>query len=60
MDTYSITPTGRQEGIGGQIVQDTGDLSGEDSISQNSSMWPELQKVNDSLNEGAQKQLMKF
>ena len=56
VNTYSITSTGQQEGNGGKIVQETGDLPGEDSLSQNSSLWSELQKVNDSLNEAAQKQ----
>lgn len=54
VNTYSTT--GQQKGNGGKIVQKTGDLPGEDSLSQNSSLWSELQKVNDSLNEAAQKQ----
>jgi hypothetical protein len=56
VNTYRITPAGRQEGNGGKTVQEIGDLPGKDSLSQNSSMWSELQKINDSLNEVAQKQ----
>jgi len=56
LKTYSITATGQQGGNGGEIVQETGDLPGEDPLSQNSSVWSVLQKINDSLNEVAQKQ----
>jgi len=56
VNTYSISPTARGEGNGGKIVQKSGDLPGKDSFSQNLSMWSELQKINDSSNEVAQKQ----
>ena len=56
VNTYRIIPAGRQEGNGGKTAQEIGDLPGKDSLSKNSSMWVELQKINDSLNEAAQKQ----
>jgi hypothetical protein len=56
VNTYGIIPTGQQGGNGGKIVQGTGDLPGKDSFSQNLSTWSELQKINDSSNEVAQKQ----
>ena len=55
-NTYGIIPTGRREGSGVKMVQEVADLPGKDSFSQNLSMWSELQKINDSSNEVAQKQ----
>jgi hypothetical protein len=55
-NTYRITPAGPQEGNGGKTVQEIGDLPGKDSLSQNSPIWAELQRINDSLNQTAQKQ----
>ena len=55
VNMYRITPTGPQEGNGGRTVQEIGDLAGKDSLSQNSPVWADLQKINDSLNEAAQK-----
>ena len=55
VNTYRIMPTGPQEGNGGKTVQEIGNLLGKDSLSQNFPMWSELQKINDSLNEVAQK-----
>jgi hypothetical protein len=56
VNMYSIIPTGPQEGNGGKTAREIGDLPGKDSLSKNSSMLAELQKINDSLNEVAQKQ----
>ena len=55
VNTYSIIPTGRKEGNGGKTVQETVDLPGKDSLFQNHSTLSELQKINDSSNEVAQK-----
>jgi hypothetical protein len=56
VNTYRIVPTtGRQEGNGGKTIQETGDLAGKDSLSKNHSTWSDLQKINDSSNEVAQK-----
>jgi hypothetical protein len=54
-NTYQIAPAGPQKGNGGKNVREIGDLPGKDSLSQNSSIWAELQKINESLNEAAQK-----
>ena len=55
VNTYRIISTGRQEGNGGKTVQEIGDLPGKDSLFQNHSTLSALQKINDSLNEVAQK-----
>ena len=54
-NTHRITPAGKQEGNGRKTAQEIGDLQGKDSLIQNHSKWSELQKINDSLNEVAQK-----
>ncbi len=56
VNANSIISTGQQGGNGAKIVQGTGDLLGKDSFSQNLSTLSELQKINDSSNEVAQKQ----
>ncbi len=54
-NTYRIAPTGKQEGNGRKTVQETPDLKERDTLIQNHSKWSELQRINDSLNEVAQK-----
>ena len=56
VNTSGIIPTSLREGSRANIVQEVGDLPGKDSFSQNLSRWSELQKINDSSNEVAQKQ----
>ena len=52
---YRIIPAGSQGGDGAKTTQEIGDLPGKDILFQNHSRWWELQKINDSLNEVAQK-----
>ncbi len=54
-NTYRVAPAGKQEGNGRKTAQEIGDLQGKDSLIQKHSKWSELQKINDSLNEVAQK-----
>jgi hypothetical protein len=53
---HRVIPAGSREGPGERTNQEIGNLQGKDSFIQNYSMWAELQEINDSSNELAQKE----